>query len=116
MLMEKKLTPLAVALAFVPIVACAVAYLFLPETIPGHIGPEGVDRWGSRAEVFVLGGIMTLLNLLMAACFRFAEKLMARGLMHAPNASSGRAILFFGIVFSDFIAFVLLAVWFYLGS
>ncbi len=38
-----------------------VAYVFLPETIPAHWGPSGLDRLGPKYELFFLPLVLTLL-------------------------------------------------------
>ena len=38
-----------------------VAYVFLPETIPAHWGPGGLDRLGPKYELFFLPLVLTLL-------------------------------------------------------
>jgi uncharacterized membrane protein len=43
------------ALILLPFALAAAALPFLPDPLPAHVGANGVvDRWGSRAEVFVL--------------------------------------------------------------
>ncbi len=46
-------------------VGIAVAFFFLPESIPIHWGVDGkVDRWGHRANVFWMGALPLVMTLL----------------------------------------------------
>lgn len=41
--------PVLIILTLLPLAACAVSALLLPETVPLHINIQGeIDRWGSK--------------------------------------------------------------------
>ena len=50
------------------------ALTVLPERVVAHVGPEGVDRWGSRTEHVVMSVILGLVILPMPWLFRLAAK------------------------------------------
>lgn len=52
----------------------AWAMAVLPERVVAHVGPDGVDRWGSRTEHAVMSVILGLVILPMPWLFRFAAK------------------------------------------
>ncbi|MDR0350369.1 MAG: DUF1648 domain-containing protein, partial [Coriobacteriales bacterium] len=90
----KRLTPLLALLSLIPIVTNIVAVFFLlPETVPLHIGFDGIDRVGSKYETFVIGGLLTGFNLLFTLSFWHAEKLEKLGLVHGTNAKGARICL-----------------------
>ena len=62
-----------------------MAFFIAPETVPMHFGLDGeANRYGSKAELFVLGGIMSGCNLLMLACYAGCGKLHAIGMLNVP--------------------------------
>ena len=50
------------------------ALTVLPDRVAAHVGPEGVDRWGSRTEHVVMSVILALVILPMPWFFRWAAK------------------------------------------
>lgn len=71
--MAKWLAPLGLLLTWA---LTLWAYGHLPERIPAHWNAQGVaDRYGSRAEVFLLPLVLTLLYLLLALAPRLDPKL-----------------------------------------
>lgn len=52
--------------ALAPLLALALLYGSLPDQVPLHWGLDGtVDRYGSKAELFLLGGIAPIMALLL---------------------------------------------------
>ena len=75
----------------VPLVTTACVVPTLPETVPLHFDFEGnVNRWGSRWELFAVGGIMAAVNLLVLVCYVKAEALKRYGLLSAPGRNEVR--------------------------
>lgn len=54
--------------------AFAWAMTVLPERVVAYVGPDGVDRWGSRTEHAVMSVILGLVILPMPWLFRFVAK------------------------------------------
>jgi hypothetical protein len=104
--MNKSLTPLLAALSLVPIILNIIAVFFLlPDTVALHFGLDGVvDRYGSKFETFVLGGLCTGFNLLLTFIFYKAEKAMQLGLVHGTNVRGSRICLFIGIIVLDLVS------------
>ncbi|WP_277348162.1 DUF1648 domain-containing protein [Bifidobacterium oedipodis] len=58
-------------LALVPLAALAICWPSMPATVPVHIGFDGrADRWGSKSELLIVGIVLTVLFLLMAAALQ----------------------------------------------
>ena len=61
--------------SFIPLIVTAVMLQFLPDKIPMHFDMAGnVNRWGSKAESFLLPVIMLLLTLMMTLFAGHFEK------------------------------------------
>ena len=81
------LLPLAVDFAM-------FAALPLPDTMAMHFGLDGTpDRWGSKYELLVIGGIMSGANLLMALMYWKIEALFAMGLVNGVKTIRGARIV-----------------------
>ncbi len=52
----------------------AWALTVLPDRVVAHVGPDGVDRWGSRTEHAVMSVVLALHFLPMPWFFRWAAK------------------------------------------
>jgi hypothetical protein len=110
--MLKKLTPLLAVLSLIPLTLNALAVLlWLPDTVPLHIGFSGIDRYGSRLETFAVGGMLTACSLLFTFSYYHAEKLMALGLIHGTGVKGGRVMLFAGVILLDIRFVVILFFW-----
>lgn len=58
-----------------PTVIAIAAYSYLPEQIPAHFNVQGVvDRWSSRAEIFILPVVAIVLGILMILIARHLRK------------------------------------------
>lgn len=87
--MHRLAYPLLVILTILPVVAIGVAFAIAPDTVPMHIGLSGeVTRYGDKSELLLLGGIFLVCNVVIAACYVFADKLNAVGLLSAPGAGA----------------------------
>ncbi|CAK7015494.1 MAG: hypothetical protein PEGG_00626 [Paraeggerthella hongkongensis] len=85
-----------IALAALPLVTTGLAVLFaMPDTVPLHIGANGVDLIGSKYEAFEMGFLMTGCCALFAVMYAFMDKLAAMGLVHGTDAHGGRTLLLF---------------------
>lgn len=51
---SSKLEKMTFSLSFLPILVTLIALPILPNLIPAHYGPDGVDRWGSKYESLIL--------------------------------------------------------------
>ena len=81
------LLPLAVDFAM-------LAALPLPDTMAMHFGLDGTpDRWGSKFELLIVGGIMSGANLLMALMYWKIEALFAMGLVNGIKTVRGARIV-----------------------
>jgi hypothetical protein len=110
--MNKSLTPLLSALSLIPIILNIIAVFFLlPDTVPLHIGLEGIDRFGSKFETFVVGGLFTGFSLLLTIMFNKAEKVGQLGLIHGTNVRGARICLFIGIIVLDLASIWLFFFW-----
>ena len=100
--------PVLIILTLLPLAACAVSALLLPETVPLHINIQGeIDRWGSKWELLVIMSVTSVVcNALCTFCYVFAPKLKSRGLLNAPDGNVGlaRQILIGAVVFCDVIS------------
>ena len=86
--------PVLIILTLLPLAACAVSALLLPETVPLHINIQGeIDRWGSKWELLVIMSVTSVVcNALCTFCYVFAPKLKAgafecAGRQRRPGAS-----------------------------
>ena len=72
-----------------PLAAAAVALSMLPpgvEQLPMQWGWDGkISRYGSPAELWLLGGIMSGVNVLLFLCFLFNDALYNYGLVHGTS-------------------------------
>ena len=86
-----------VVCAVVPIAAALVALAPMPDTVPLQFDLQGnVNRWGSKWELLLIGGVIALVEALMLVFYIKADTLDRLNLMNAPGpnrASSGRIIL-----------------------
>ena len=81
------LLPLAIDFAM-------LAALPLPDTMAMHFGLDGApDRWGSKFELLIVGGIMSGANLLMALMYWKIEALFAMGLVNGIKTVRGVRIV-----------------------
>lgn len=108
--------PLLIVLTILPIAACAVSAFILPETVPLHMGIDGViNRWGSKWELLIiLGGASILCNGAITACYLFAPQLKSMGLLSAPKNNDvgiARWILIGTAAFCD-VLFIGIIIWF----
>ena len=70
------------------------AALPLPDTMAMHFGLDGApDRWGSKFELLIVGGIMSGANLLMALMYWKIEALFAMGLVNGIKTVRGARIV-----------------------
>ncbi len=56
------LAALCIILMLAPVVALAITWGSLPDTIPAHWGAEGIDRWGSKYELLIVPALGMLLG------------------------------------------------------
>ncbi|MDM8300805.1 DUF1648 domain-containing protein [Collinsella tanakaei] len=56
------LAALCIVLMLAPVVALAITWGSLPDTIPAHWGAEGIDRWGSKYELLIVPALGVLLG------------------------------------------------------
>lgn len=63
------------ACAALPLILAAVLYFFLPDTIPAHMTHGVVDRYGSRAEVFLVPAAGFLALVAFRAFFGLIKRL-----------------------------------------
>jgi hypothetical protein len=102
----KKLTPLLVYLSLIPLCVTIIAILFLlPEVVPLHVGFEGIDRYGSKFETLVVGGLLTVCCLLFTVSYHNIDKLNARGLVHG-SVGTARVVLIASIIVFDILSVV----------
>lgn len=81
------LLPLAIDFAM-------LAALPLPDTMAMHFSLDGApDRWGSKFELLIVGGIMSGANLLMALIYWKIEALFAMGLVNGIKTVRGARIV-----------------------
>lgn len=86
------------ALTVLPLVLTGLAVLFvLPDTIPMHIGPHGVDRIGSKYDAFEIAFIVTGCGVLFTLMYAFMDKLAALGAVHGTDAQGGRTLMIFAL-------------------
>lgn len=98
--------------AIIPIVLCVAAVAMLPDVVPMHFDFSGsVNRWGSKYELFLVGGIMAAVNVMMLVFYVKAEALKRFGLLNAPGPDevrNGRIILVAAGVIVDIIFVVVI--------
>lgn len=65
------------------------------EQVPMQVGFNGeVNRWGTPSEFWLVGGIMSGVNLLLALSYRFCDALFAMGLVNGVKSPrSARIVL-----------------------
>jgi hypothetical protein len=101
----KRLTPLLIFLGLIPLaVTVAAILILLPDTVPLHIGFDGIDRYGSKYETLVVGGILTFFCFVLTAFFHNAEKLYALGLVHGTGVRGARIVLLVAVVAFDIVS------------
>ena len=71
--MSRGRVALLTALAILPVVLTALAQPFLPDSVPLHYGASGPDRWGSKGELFVAAGIITVIAFVLVAVYAVVE-------------------------------------------
>lgn len=64
---------LLAVLAILPVVLTALAQPFLPDSVPLHYGASGPDRWGSKGELFVAAGIITVIAFVLVTVYAVVE-------------------------------------------
>lgn len=80
------------ALAFILLSA-----LPLPDVIAVHFGLDGTpNRWGSKYELLLVGGIMGSANLLIAIMYWKIEVLFALGLVNGIRTIRGARLFLWG--------------------
>lgn len=99
-----------IAFCIIPLAATAIAvFAFLPDTVPMHIGPQGIDRYGSKYEAFLVGGLLSACCLLFFLMYVKAEALDRLGLMNGTDVKGGRLALIFAGIVMNVLCFGLLA-------
>ncbi|WP_241963749.1 DUF1648 domain-containing protein [Gordonibacter sp. 28C] len=92
--MNRRMIPVLVILCVLPLAATAAAVLlFLPDTVPTHAGFSGVDRWGTKYESFITGGIVTATCVLFSLMYAKAETLQRLGMIHGTGVRGARITL-----------------------
>ena len=117
--MHRLAYPLLAVLTILPVIAVGIAFAIAPDTVPMHIGLSGeVTRYGDKTELLLLGGIIFVCNVVIAACYVFADKLEAMGLLSAPGsgAQKVRIARILLLVTEAFCDAVIIGVVFYLLS
>ena len=71
--MSRGRVALLAVLAILPVVLTALAQPFLPDSVPLHYGASGPDRWGSKGELFVAAGIITVIAFVLVAVYAVVE-------------------------------------------
>ena len=95
----------------IPLVATACVVVTLPDIVPLHFDLEGnINRWGSRWELFVVGGIMAAVNLVDLVCYAKAETLKRYNLLNAPGSNEIRNARIILVVTGVIVVIVHLAV------
>jgi uncharacterized membrane protein len=62
-------------LAFLPLIVTGIAFPYYPATIPAHFDSAGqVNRYGSKAELFILPAITLVIALLNLLFFNYSKK------------------------------------------
>lgn len=83
-----------IALVVAPLAASLAFFAVAPDEVAMQFGFDGqVNRYGSKIEFLILGGAFSAMNLIMALCYAFADKLFAMGLLNAKSPRTGRIIL-----------------------
>ena len=92
--MKPRIVVLWTALIAAPI---AISVLFLsmsPDVVAMHFGFDGqVDRYGSKFELLITGGIMSACNALFFLFYAFSDKFHAYGFIKTKTPRSGRTAL-----------------------
>lgn len=95
-----------IAFTVLPLVLTGLAVLFvLPDTIPMHYGPSGLDTVGSKSDSFIVAFIATTCCALFTTMYAFMDKLAAR---FNSDASGGRTALTFAVVWLNVIYLLIL--------
>ena len=92
----------------VPLVACALIVPTLPDAVPLHWGPTGIDRWGSPSDVWPLGIAMAGLNAILFVFFLFNDWLYDHGLVHGVSREGALTVCRVGAVIVAALSLVLL--------
>ena len=71
--MSRGRVALLAVLAILPVVLTALAQPFLPDSVPLHYGASGPDRWGSKGELFVAAGIITVIAFVLVTVYAVVE-------------------------------------------
>ena len=71
--MSRGRVALLAVLAILPVVLTALAQPFLPDSVPLHYGASGSDRWGSKGELFVAAGIITVIAFVLVTVYAVVE-------------------------------------------
>lgn len=73
------------AMALMPLLATSLCFPAFPEVIPGHYNLSGeVDRWGSRAELFLMPGVALLMAVIW---WIFFEKMCQYSAKHGEPSN-----------------------------
>lgn len=95
-----------IAFTVLPLVLTGLAVLFvLPDTIPMHYGPSGLDAVGSKGDSFVIAFIVAACCALFTTMYAFMDKLAVR---FNSEASGGRTALTFAVVWLNVIYLLML--------
>ncbi|WP_080803387.1 SdpI family protein [Arabiibacter massiliensis] len=82
-----------VVLTALPLFMAGLAVAFvLPDVIPLHAGPGGIDRVGSKYGAFDLTFALVAVGSLLTVLYAFMDKLAAK---YDTDAQSGRVLLLF---------------------
>lgn len=61
---------ITIACAILPLVIAVVLFFFLPDSIPGHMSHGVIDRYGNKAEIFIIPATNIFLLLMFAGSFK----------------------------------------------
>lgn len=100
----KNLKPVAWVVIAVPLLYLALTWKFIPETVPMHYDLKGnVDRYGSKNELLVMTGILTVVNMLTLLLLTNIHKIDPK--KHAAENKDRMVRL--GVIISVFISAIL---------
>lgn len=89
--------PIWAILMIAPLAITAAGILFfLPDVVPMHYGPNGIDRYGSRYEMLIVGALLSGGNALFGFMAVHAEGMIRKGFVHGVDDPHIVRLILFG--------------------